>query len=171
MEFYSIRAFKGPEHVVIDVEDYTIGYEDYLQSNYCYNDNYFLLNLKRNRLIDYEFEFRDILIGFYNFFKKESKGKEKDWLLYTMNIVYLFNDYPTDKWIQDELYKVQMGDLDKKTAKEVLSEYLDDNSLFKMFQSAPNQESVFKLIASIHGFKFGTLLTLYKTREDWYPLK
>ena len=56
MEFYSIRAFKGPEHVVIDVEDYTIGYEDYLQSNYCYNDNYFLLNLKRNRLIDYEFE-------------------------------------------------------------------------------------------------------------------
>ena len=49
MGFYDVEAFSGPENLLIH-EPFEVYYSDYIQDNFCYNESYFLLNLKRNRL-------------------------------------------------------------------------------------------------------------------------
>ncbi len=103
MKYYDIEIFNGTNIIsLMPFYDHGKVYDE-LSPIFNGNDSYFLKALY-DKVKDREdgFMFSKILFWFYHKYTGNAKG----WLEYTMNIVYMFEDRPTDKLLKDELKEV-----------------------------------------------------------------
>ena len=140
MKYYDIEIF-NESNIITLMPFYDHGkVYDELSPIFNGNDSYFLKALY-DKVKDWEdgFMFSKILFWFYH----KYTGNAKVWLEYTMNIVYMFEDRPTDKLLKDELKEVL-------ASKKSISGGRVAHKYEKELENAPHgkQKELFKKLAA-----------------------